>query len=69
MGKINVQGKDAMGRNIPVAVELTTKVAPGGEPVRVKVTNPDGTPDGREITISTKLADLYPERFEPVKGK
>jgi hypothetical protein len=61
MGKINVGGRDDAGRIITRQVELTTAVAPGGEPVQVK------TEDGRTVPISRKLADLYPERYEQVK--
>lgn len=62
MGWIEVEGRDAMGRKVPVKVELTTKVNGNGEPVLVK------TEDGRTITVSTKLAEMYPERFEPVSA-
>lgn len=63
MGKINVGGRDDNGRAVSHQVELTTAVAPGGEPVLVK------TEDGRTVPISRKLADLYPERYEAVKAK
>jgi hypothetical protein len=61
-GTINVGGRDEMGRRVTRQVQLTTRVSETGEPVSVK------TDDGRTITVSKKLADLYPERFEPVKS-
>jgi hypothetical protein len=61
-GSWRVERRNAEGRAESVLVPQTVPVSEYGENVTVK------TEDGRTVQVSRKLADIYPEKFTPVKG-
>lgn len=61
-GSWRVEKRDEEGKKVSVLVPQTVPVNERGENVQVK------TEDGRTIAVSRKLAELYPERYSPVKS-
>lgn len=67
MGAITIRTRNARGQAVEERVPLETEVSPRGVPVERY------NSEGRKVTVSTKVADMYPEQFTekapaPAKG-
>lgn len=61
-GAWRAEQRNEDGQLESVLVPRTVAVSERGENVSVK------TDDGRVVQVSRKLAELYPERFSPIKA-